>query len=368
MLPKEWKIEIIVYEGEKRIAVRFEKRADWIQEIKKITGARWNPALKAWHIRDCEEHRRMLGMGLNDKVKNGLEVIPKEQYELKQQLNHFTDWMRSRRYSEHTVSVYVQTLLVFFQFYPHKKIKEITNEDVLVFNRKHILDKKLSASYQSQFVNALKLFYGLIVEARLDIEKLVRPKNPFTLPKVLDETEVVLLIESTTNRKHKSMLSLIYSAGLRRGELLNLKLTDIDSARMMIHLKNAKGMKDRIVPLSPLILNMLRTYYQEYQPKEYLFEGQYGGKYSERSVEMVLKKAAKKAGLKRNVNLHMLRHSYATHLLEGGTSLRHIQELLGHKSPKTTQIYTHVSREELGRIQSPFDRLVLKINDKKPLP
>ena len=105
---------------------------------------------------------------------------------------------------------------------------------------------------------------------------------------------------------------------------------------------------------------MLRTYYQEYQPKEYLFEGQYGGRYSERSVELVLKKAAKKAGLKRDVNLHMLRHSYATHLLESGTSLRHIQELLGHKSPKTTQIYTHVSREELGKIQSPFDRLKMK--------
>lgn len=360
MLPKEWETEIINYQGEKRIRIQFEKRADWIQEIKKLPGARWSPALKAWHIRDCEDYRRMLGMKLNDKIKKGLEGMSKEQDELKQQLNHFTAWMRVRRYSEHTVSVYVQTLLVFFQFYPDKKIKEITNEDVLVFNRKHILEKKLSASYQSQFVNALKLFYGLIMDARLDIEKLVRPKNPFTLPKVLDETEVVALIESTTNMKHKSMLSLIYSAGLRRGELLNLKLTDIDSARMMIHIRNAKGMKDRIVPLSPLILNMLRTYYQEYQPKEYLFEGQYKGRYSERSVELVLKKAAKKAGLKRDVNLHMLRHSYATHLLESGTSLRHIQELLGHKSSKTTQIYTHVSREELGKIQSPFDRLKMK--------
>jgi integrase/recombinase XerD len=360
MLPKEWKTEIIVYDGEKRIAVRFEKRFDWIQEIRKLPGARWSPVLKAWHIRDCEEHRKKLGIALNDKVKNGLVAIPEEQGELKQQLNYFTDWMRSRRYSEHTVSVYIQTLQVFFQFYPNKKIKEITNDDVLVFNRKHILEKKLSASYQSQFVNALKLFYGLIMEARLDIEKLVRPKNPVTLPKVLDETEIAALIENTSNKKHKSMLSLIYSAGLRRGELLNLKMTDIDSARMMIHIRNAKGMKDRIVPLSPLILNMLRTYYQEYQPSEFLFEGQYGGKYSERSVELVLKKAAKRAGLKRDVNLHMLRHSYATHLLEGGTSLRHIQELLGHKSPKTTQIYTYVSREELGRIQSPFDRLGIK--------
>ena len=156
------------------------------------------------------------------------------------------------------------------------------------------------------------------------------------------------------------MLSLIYSAGLRRSELLNLKNLDIDSKRMLISVRNAKGMKDRMVPLSPTILEMLREYYMQYKPKDYLFEGQYGDRYSERSLELVLKKAVNHAGIKKNVHLHMLRHSYATHLMEAGTHLRHIQELLGHKSPKTTQIYTHVSREEISKIISPLDRLKLK--------
>ena len=153
------------------------------------------------------------------------------------------------------------------------------------------------------------------------------------------------------------MLSLMYSGGLRRGELLNLKLGDIDSNRMLIIINQGKGAKDRIVPLSPNILGMLRNYWKAYKPKEYLFEGMYGGKYSERSIELVLKKAVKDAGINKNIYLHMLRHSYATHLMESGTNLRYIQELLGHKSPKTTQLYTHVSSHQLGKIVSPFDKL-----------
>lgn len=129
---------------------------------------------------------------------------------------------------------------------------------------------------------------------------------------------------------------------------------------MVITIQKAKGMKDRLIPPSPVILDMLCQYYKVYKPKEYLFDGQYGGQYAARSLDNVLKNAAKIAGIKKNVNLHMLRHSYATHLLEGGTNLRYIQELLGHKNPKTTQIYTHVSTEQLGKIASPLDKLKLK--------
>jgi len=199
----------------------------------------------------------------------------------------------------------------------------------------------------------------------MEIEKLVRPQKPLQLPKVISEEEVAAILNATQNLKHKCMLSLMYSAGLRRGELLNLKLEDIDSKRMLIWVKMGKGAKDRVVPLSPVILSMLREYYVEYKPKQYLFEGQYGGIYSERAIELVLKKSVKSAGINKNINLHMLRHSYATHLLEAGTGLRHIQELLGHNSPKTTQIYTHVSRQELGKIISPFDKLNIN-NRNKP--
>jgi integrase/recombinase XerD len=359
MLPKEWKTEIILYHGEKRIAIRFEKRVEWILEIKKISGARWSPTLKAWHIQDSEEHRKLFGIAQREPKSPNAEILEKIDTALKKQFNYLQSWMQSRRYSAQTISSYIGTLSVFFSFYKGRSVESIVNEDVLRFNQEYILGRKLSASYQSQFINALKLFYALVVDKRIVIEKLVRPQKPFTLPKVLDISEVEAIINATDNVKHKCMLSLIYSAGLRRGELLNIMLADINSKRMMITIRAGKGMKDRQVPLSANILEMLRNYYLRYKPKEYVFEGQFGGRYSERSLELVLKKSVIKAGIKRNINLHMLRHSYATHLLEAGTDLRYIQELLGHKSPKTTQIYTHVSREALGRIVSPFDRLKL---------
>ena len=328
--------------------------------IKQITGARWEPSIKAWHIADHTEHRKILGILPADKIVENIHSDCETDALLKGKLIHFAGWMRSRRYSEQTIASYMGTLSVFFTFYKDKKLHEVENDDIILFNQEYILGKNLSASYQSQFINALKLFYALEVNRKIVPDKLVRPKKPFTLPKVIDTTEVAAIINATDNIKHKCMLSLIYSGGLRRGELLNLVLGDIDSKRMMILIRGGKGMKDRWVPLSANILEMLRNYYLRYRPVKYIFEGQYGGRYSERSLELVLKKSVRKAGIKRSINLHMLRHSYATHLLEAGTDLRYIQELLGHKSPKTTQIYTHVSREALGRIESPFDRL--KIN------
>lgn len=228
------------------------------------------------------------------------------------------------------------------------------------FNCEYILERKLSAAYQSQFINALKLFYLINKNHKLELDKLPRPQQGYKLPKVISEEEVAMLLNVTENVKHKTMLALIYSAGLRRSELLNLKITDIDSKRMMISIRNGKGTKDRNVPLSEVVLIMLRSYYTLYKPKDYLFEGQYGDSYTGRSLELVLKKALKLSGIRKNVTLHMLRHSYATHLLEAGTNLRHIQELLGHKSPATTQIYTHVSKEQLSKITSPLDKLKLK--------
>ena len=154
------------------------------------------------------------------------------------------------------------------------------------------------------------------------------------------------------------MLSLIYACGLRRSELLNLKPSHIDSKRNVLIIEQAKGRKDRIVPLSEKIIDLLRDYYKVYRPQEWLFEGQeVGMKYSARSLQLVLKKCLKLAEIKKPVTLHWLRHSYATHLLENGTDLRYIQELLGHKSSKTTEIYTHVSTKSLQQIRSPFDYL-----------
>ncbi|MDD5152085.1 MAG: tyrosine-type recombinase/integrase, partial [Flavobacterium sp.] len=177
-------------------------------------------------------------------------------------------------------------------------------------------------------------------------------------PNVLSKEEIKLILNAHSNIKHKAMLSMIYSCGLRRSELLHLRFSDIDSNRNIVLLKNAKGKKDRIAPLSPKILKMLREYYKDYKPAVWLFEGQIKGEqYSEKSLQSVLKQALQKTGITKPVTLHWLRHSYATHLLESGTDLRYIQELLGHSSSKTTEIYTHVSTKSIQQIKSPFDDL-----------
>ncbi len=178
------------------------------------------------------------------------------------------------------------------------------------------------------------------------------------MPNVLSKEEVKLILNAHSNLKHKMMLSLIYSCGLRCGELLALQPVHIDSKRKIVLLKNAKGKKDRIAPLSLKILEMLREYYTLFKPEKYLFEGQIKGEpYNDRSLQQVLKQALKKTKITKPVTLHWLRHSYATHLLESGTDLRYIQELLGHSSSKTTEIYTHVSTKSLEQIKSPFDDL-----------
>jgi integrase/recombinase XerD len=178
------------------------------------------------------------------------------------------------------------------------------------------------------------------------------------LPNVLSKEEAAAILKAPKNVKHKAMLSLIYACGLRRSELLHLKPTDVDSKRNLLIIRNAKGYKDRVTPLSEKIIVLLREYYKEYKPKYWLFEGQKSGEaYSETSLQEVLKATIEKAGIKKPVTLHWLRHSYATHLLENGTDLRYIQELLGHKSSKTTEIYTHVSVKSIQKIKSPFDDL-----------
>lgn len=355
-----WIISPIEIGGTRKLAIRFEKRADFIHTIKGFTGARWSFEMKCWLIADNEEHRKRLGLSPAPGIDRYITHDSLLSEPIQQALCALAQQMRIRRYSEKTIDSYIKVLSVFFRFFSTKSINTITNADVVTFNNDYILAKRLSASYQSQFINALKVFYNRIADRSLIIEKLIRPQKGFTLPKVISQEEVAMILNACTNQKHRTMLSVLYGAGLRRGELLHLRVGDIDSRRMVIVVNNGKGGKDRLVPLSPVMLEMLRMYYRVYKPKEYLFEGQYGGSYSERSIELVLKKAVSDAGIQKNINLHMLRHSYATHLMEAGTNLRFIQELLGHKSPKTTQIYTHVSSLALSKVMSPLDRLKLK--------
>lgn len=274
------------------------------------------------------------------------------------ELQQFERFMLSKRYSENTIKVYRETLRIFMRYYSEKSIEEISNQDLIAFNNDYILKNKFSSSYQNQLVNAVKLYFSVMQHKRLDVELIHRPRNEKVLPNVLSKIEVKKILETPTNVKHRTMLSLIYACGLRRSELLNLTLKDIQSERKLLLIKQSKGKKDRIVPISDKIIEMLRFYYKIFKPKIWLFEGQRENtKYSEKSLENVLKQSLVKAKITKPVTLHWLRHSYATHLLETGTDLRYIQELLGHSSSRTTEIYTHVSTKSIQQIRSPFDDL-----------
>ena len=273
-------------------------------------------------------------------------------------LAHFKNYLKSQRYSPNTIKTYTEALGVFFQFHSNKAPEKLEIEDIIHFNTGYILRKNLSASYQNQVINAIKLFYRNRFKRFMNLDNIQRPRREKRLPNVLSKQEIKAILEAPTNLKHRALLSLIYACGLRRSEVLNLTLKDVLSDRNLLFIRQSKGKKDRVVPISHKIIEMLRDYYKAFKPKTWLFEGQMPNtKYSEMSLAKVLKQALKKAGNQKPVSLHWLRHSYATHLLESGTDLRYIQELLGHASSRTTEIYTHVSTKNLQQIRSPFDDL-----------
>lgn len=235
--------------------------------------------------------------------------------------------MRQRRYSENTIRSYRESLRVFIQFDPNRKLSEITLKDLEMFNQEYIIRKGYSASYQNQVINALKMYFRKFHSKNFDLTLIERPKEGFKLPTVLSSSEIESILQVTRNVKHKTMLMLIYSCGLRRSELLSMKIEHIESDRMLIRIKNSKGNKDRMVPLSQKMLNQLRIYYRMFKPKRYLFEGENGGEYSSTSLQSILRQSISKTTIKKRVTLHTLRHSYATHMLEAGVNLRYIQEI-----------------------------------------
>jgi len=273
-------------------------------------------------------------------------------------LDAFVALLRLKNYSEETIKVYRSLFTVFLTHFPAHKPSAITKYEVMDFLLAYRNSNKWSATIQNQFVNAIKFFYEVLLKRPKEYYDLPRAKKPGQLPAVFAESEIKKLIEATGNLKHRSMLCLAYAGGLRVSEIVNLKIADIDSKRMVITLRQGKGKKDRQVMLSEKLLQLLREYFKTYKPKEWLFEGQSGGQYSTRSVQEVIQQAKGKAGIKKKGSIHALRHSFATHLFEAGTDLLSIKELLGHTSLRTTMIYTHVSKKQLAKIQSPLDKLL----------
>ncbi len=273
------------------------------------------------------------------------------------QILQFEEFLIQRRYSQNTIKSYCDTLRVFSKFIYPVSLSDVTKTDIEYFNTHYIIEKGLSFSYQNQVVNALKLYFKRYENTNLDIHLIQRPIRSKSLPVVFSLDEIERLFQVTNNLKHKAMLVLIYSSGLRCGELINLKIANIDSSRMVIFIQGGKGKKDRVVPLSETALTVMRSYYRQYRPKIYLFNGSDSLQYSASSLRRVFHKAKHRAKITKTSSLHTLRHSYATHLLEGGTNLRYIQEILGHSSPTTTQIYTHVTTDESRKVMSPIEKI-----------
>lgn len=342
----KWSAAAIKVQRAKWIAVRFERDDRLIMRIKQFAGARWEQSLRAWLVPDTPENR--------GTFKLNVELVLNDEHV--RRIETFTSWLKSKRYANNTVKVYTDCMRIFLKFFNERDACDLTDGDVIRFNNDYILHNKLSASYQNQAVNAIKLFFTVLENKRMDVQLVHRPKAEKLLPNVLSKEEVQQLLKALRNRKHVAMLALIYACGLRRGEVLKLLPSDVDAKRKVLIIRQAKGRKDRIAPLPEMIIDILRAYFKEHRPMKWLFEGQQPGEsYSERSIELVFKRALKLSGVKRPATLHWLRHSYATHLLEGGTDLRYIQELLGHKSSKTTEIYTHVSTRNLQSIRSPIE-------------
>ena len=259
-----------------------------------------------------------------------------------------------RKYAYNTARTYISMFERYLNHFSGRSPDELNEEDIRAYLQKLVQQNK-SDSYLNQAVNAIKFYYEVVQCMPNRFYHIERPRKKERLPEVLSKEEVLQMIEVTKNIKHRSIISLLYSAGLRRGELLALKITDIDSQRMLIRVRGGKGGKDRYTLLGEAVLSLLRAYYRQYTPKEYLFQGEQGGAYSPGSLLKVVKTAARRAGIQKRVTPHMLRHSFATHLLEQGTDLRYIQSLLGHRSSKTTEIYTHVANNAFKKIKNLLD-------------
>lgn len=297
----------------------------------------------------------------NRPVKNGV-VKPDVSYFRKRKLSkgyracpeEYLQKLELKKYALNTVKTYVVCFEAFINHYKTLSLHEISEQEIREYLLKLHQSGK-SDSYINQAVNSIKFYYEIVLGMPNRFYSIERPRKKQTLPKVLSKEEVRAMIECTRNIKHRCIISLLYSAGLRRSELLNLKLTDIDSKRMLIRVEGAKGGKDRMTLLSESLLIELREYFRLEKPRRWLIESPGGVQYSTSSIGKIVARSAKWASIRKKVTPHMLRHSFATHLMEDGVDLRYIQSLLGHSSSKTTEIYTHVAVNSFSKIRNPLD-------------
>ncbi len=319
--------------------------------VLKANGARYDSRLKEWCI--ARQKYRLINIVKALSDKSGYQLpLYSERKEMERRL-------MLKGYSMYTIRNYGYAFQQFREYFAEKEIAGVTKheiEDYLLYLRN---EKKQSETAVHTAINAIKFYYEQVLMREKESYSFQRPKKPSQLPCIFSAGEIARIFAAITNLKHKSMMMIGYAAGLRISEIVSLKVADIDSERMVINIRMAKGKKDRQVMLSETLLAVLRTYYLQYKPTSYLFEGQSGGAYSKRSLNQIMEDAKRKAGVRKKGSLHAFRHSFATHLLEGGISLNIIQKLLGHHDIKTTLRYTHVSTQLISQVKSPLDALPL---------
>ena len=365
-------LESALYNGVRQIKLLCAYDLEVIKRIRYMSGARWSMNMRCWLVPYSVENMEEIG-----KLMQELEISIPEYERLKAEshdryfdrrltgdketaLQAFERYLKTQRYSVRTVDTYLKAIRTFLSYFKGKEIEEITAVDVTNFNEGYIQKNQFSWSYQNQVISSVKLFFRNVIRKELQTMEIDRPRRGRSLPDIFSRSEVERFLQSIRNIKHKAALALIYACGLRRSELIGLRINAVDSKRKLLIIKGAKGNKDRVVPLPEGMIQMLREYYKVYRPECWLFEGQLAGvPYSETSLREAFVRGMKEAGINKKLTLHSLRHSYATHLLENGIDLRFIQELLGHKSSKTTEIYTHVTAKNIERIKSPFENLKL---------
>ena len=341
-----------------QLAVKIPYNEDLLKAIRGIPGRKWDHTSKTWFISDRKEH---LDAILESALKTGADVhMGSDEYAsstlLKNErfLINLAKIMTVRRYSRNTINSYIHYNSELLKK-SGKTPEEIKQEDITEFIFNKIGEDEISTSTVQIIINAVKFSYGEMLGKDF-IYEIKSPKKDKKLPVVMSKNEVLRIIDNISNVKHKTIIMLIYSAGLRLNEAVTMKVKDIDLERGMINIRSAKGRKDRTTILSEKFKSLLEEYLAQYRPDDWLFEGQ-ERRYPihSRSVQHVFERAVVKAGITRRVSVHTLRHSFATHLLEQGVDVRYIQELLGHSSPNTTMIYTHVSTGKIKNIKSPLD-------------
>lgn len=370
----------LIHRNDAQIGIYFDYAKEIKNHVMAFSGVKWTKTHKVFYVEDNWNNRQQLfrhlnkkGYFVNYKALQGVSV-PKKTLEssvnqkpskevlyrglptdLKKLMTRYIQYLRGKRFSESTVQTYGYFVLRFLDFAKAIAMDLWSNHTIHLYLEQVITKEAYSISSHRQCISGLKYLTELCGLPHFDATDLKRPKKSRYLPSVLSKEEVIDIIQVTKNLKHRAIIALIYSSGLRIGELLNLEISDLDIDRSQIYIKQGKGRKDRTVVMAEVMKPLLYNYMQTYRPIKYFVEGRFGQQYTDSSIRAFLKASCRAAGIKKNVTPHTLRHSYATHMMENGVDLRHIQELLGHSRPETTMIYTHVAQKDLMKVASPLD-------------